>query len=299
MLRPDSVFGRAFSVRVPLLVKMMVLLLSVALVPLIIVGTTSIRRGVDAVGRTAEENLQLVASTAEARLDQVLLQAQRLQAVLATAEPVVRACSAQPSQRRDLLPKVEQWLKEVLSSNPDFALAYVADDRGVCLASTSPNMVGRDYKRTREYMQRALRGESVVSDLAVGITTRDPGVFLAGPVRHRSGELSGVVVLKLKGEVIDRVCLDVSKQTPQGFAVVIDANTVIISHPDPRLLYHSIGALPAETLRRVDPRLQYGVDRIESTGQDYLAQALRQGHSRGYLMGTGRTAFSWSRATRA
>jgi sigma-B regulation protein RsbU (phosphoserine phosphatase) len=287
MLKPDTVFGRVFSIRLPLLVKMMVLLLSVALVPLIIVGAMSIRRGVDAVGQTAEQNLQLVASTAGARLDQVLSQAQRLQVVLATAETVVQGCATPPARRKALLSRVEQWLKEVLSSNPDFALAYVADEHGICLVSTSPNMVGRDYKKTREYMRLALRGENVISDLAVGITTHDPGVFLAGPVRDRNGELLGVVVLKLKGEVIDRVSLDVSKQTAQGFAVVIDANSVIISHPNPKLLYQSIGTLSAEALKQVDPRLQYGVERIESAGEDYLAQALRQGHSRGYLMGTG------------
>ena len=138
-----------FHIRLPLLAKMMVLLLSVAVVPLIIVGAMSIRRGVDAVGRTAEQNLQVIASTAGARLDQVLSQAQRLQAVVATTETVVKAFSAPPTQRKDLLPGVEQWLKEVLSCDPDLELAYVADEQGICLVSTSPDMVGRDYKATR------------------------------------------------------------------------------------------------------------------------------------------------------
>ena len=274
-------------IRLPLLAKMLVLLLCVAVVPLIIVGTMSIRRGVDAVGRTAEQNLQVIASTAGAQLDQVFLQAQRLQVVVATTETVVKACSAPPTERKDLFPGVEQWLKEVLSCDPDLELAYVADEQGICLVSTSPNMVGRDYKATREYMRRALGGENVISDLAMGITTREPGVFLAGPVRDRNGKLVGVVVLKLKGKVIDRVCLDVSKETAQGFAVVIDANEIIISHPDPKRLYHSIGTLSPEALKRIDPKLQYGVERIESAGQDDLARALRQGHNRGYLMGIG------------
>jgi len=274
-----------FHIRLPLLAKMLVLLLSVAVVPLIIVGAMSIRRGVDAVGRTAEQNLQVIASTAGARLDQVLSQAQRLQAVVATTETVVKAFSAPPTQRKDLLPGVEQWLKEVLSCDPDLELAYVADEQGICLVSTSPDMVGRDYKATREYMRRALGGENVISDLAMGITTREPGVFLAGPVRDQNGKLVGVVVLKLKGNVIDRVCLDVSKETAQGFAVVIDANEIIISHPDPERLYHSIGTLSPEALKQIDPKLQYGVERIESAGQDDLARALRQGHNRGYLMG--------------
>ena len=74
----------------------------------------------------------------------------------------------------------------------------------------------------------------------------NPAFSLPGRSDDRNGKLVGVVVLKLKGEVIDRVCLDVSKQTPQGFAVVIDANEIIISHPDPKRLYHSIGTLSPE-----------------------------------------------------
>ena len=85
---------------------------------------------------------------------------------------------------------------------------------------------------------------------------------------------------------------DVSKVTPQGFAVVIDANEVIISHPDPKRLYHSIGALSPEALKQIDPKLQYGVERIESVGQDDIARALRQGHEQRLPdVRRGRTAF--------
>ena len=279
--------GRVRRMRLPLLGKMLVLLLSVSLVPLIIVGTVSIRRGFDAIGQTAERNLQLIASTAGALLDQSFMHAQRLQSLVATTKTVVAACSAPPAQRQDLLPGVAQELKAVLSADPDFALAYVADEHGICLVSTSPNMVGRDYKATREYMRRALMGENFISDLIVGITTSEPGVFFAGPVRDPNGRIVGAVVLKLNGSVIDRVCQDVSKGTEKGYALVMDANEVIISNPDPKRLYHSIGTLPAEVLNKIDSRLQYGVERIESLGQEDVAMALRQGYAHGSLMGLG------------
>ena len=40
-------------------------------------------------------------------------------------------------------------------------------------------------------------------------------------------------------------------------------------------------------MKQIDPKLQYGVERIESAGEDDLARALRQGHSRGCLTGIG------------
>lgn len=283
MLKSGPASSRSGYFRLPLLAKMLVLLLPVVLVPLIIVGAVSIRRGTDAVGQTAQQTLQVIASTAGARLDQEFLEAQKLQVVVATTETVMRACSASPGKRKDLLHGVEQWLKEVLSADPDLELAYLADDQGVCIVSTSPNMIGRDYKTTREYMRRALEGENYISDLAMGITTREPGIFFAGPVRDQKKRIAGAVVLKLRGKIIDRVSHEVSRQTEQGFAVVIDANGVIISHPNPKGLYHSVGTLSPEALKQIDPKLQYGIERIESAGLDDLANSLRQGQNRGYL----------------
>jgi PAS domain S-box-containing protein len=284
MLKSDPASSLGGHFRLPLLGKMLLLLLPVVVVPLIILGAMSIRRGTDAIQQTAQKTLQVIASTAGARLDQELLEAQKLQVVVATTETVVKACSAPPARRKGLLPGVEQWLKQVLSADPDLELAYLADDQGVCIISTSPNMVGRDYKKTREYMRRALEGENNISDLTMGITTREPGIFFAGPVRDRENRIAGAVVLKLKGKVIDRVSHEVSRQTEQGFAVVVDANGIIISHPNPKGLYHSVGKLSPDALKLIDPKLQYGVDRIESSGQEDLARVLREGHDRGNLM---------------
>ncbi len=278
---------RGPRIRLPLLVKMLVLLLPVTVVPLLIVGTMSLQGGIDTVRQTAEQGLHMLASTTGARLDHLFQNAQRFQTVVGMTETVVRACSAPPEQRTELLPGVEQWLREMLVGNPDFALAYLADAQGICIVSTSPNMVGRDYKKTRDYMRRALEGENFISDLAIGVTTREPGVFFSGPVRDQNRQIVGAVVLKLKGEVIDRVCVDMSTQINQGFVMVIDANEVIISHPDTTRLYHSISVLPPETLAQIDPTLQYGLERIESAGEDDLAKVLRQGRNLGSMMGIG------------
>ncbi|MGE5608071.1 MAG: SpoIIE family protein phosphatase [Bacillota bacterium] len=273
--------------RVPLLAKMLTVLLLATLGPLSIFGALSIRRGLDAVGRTAEQNLQLVASVAAARIDQLFADMRQLQVTAATADIVEQTCSAPADQRQDLLPRTEQWLNEVLSRNPDIALAYIADAKGICLLSTSSDMVGLDYSATREYMRRALRGEDAISDLAVGITTREPGVFFAGPIRRLDNTLAGVLVFKLKGQVIDQMCREVTAQTAQGFAIVIDANEVIIFHPNSKLLYRSIGSLSPEAMAQIKPKLQYGIDQVQSAGADDIAKALRQGRKRGCLIGVG------------
>ncbi len=273
------------ELRLPLLVRMVLLLVAATVIPLVILGTLSIRRGVDTVGKEAEQNLQLVASLAASRLDQLFEDTRRTQGIIAATASVMEACSAPPDQRAKALPRVEQWLKDALADEPDLALAYLADDHGICIVSTSPDMVGRDYKATRPYMRSALSGEQAISELAVGITTGEPGVYFAGPVRRGDGTIAGAVAVKLKAEVVDRICREVSLQTEQGMAVVVDANHVFISHPDPKRIYHVVGTPSPEAMKRIDPA-QYGLKSIEGTPANDIAQALQEGRSRGCLTGT-------------
>jgi len=103
MLKPAPASAGGGRLRLPLLARMLLLLLPVVVVPLIIVGAVSIRRGTDTVGKTAEQ-----ASRSLPRLQrQGLTRYHR-----GTKDPgrrchdetVVKACSAPSVKRRDLLP---------------------------------------------------------------------------------------------------------------------------------------------------------------------------------------------------
>jgi PAS domain S-box-containing protein len=275
------------GLRMPLLAKMLALLLAATVIPLLIVGALGVRRGMSAIGSTAERNLQMLATTAAQRIDQLFIHEQQLMTAVALSDAAVGFCDASPAQRAKLMPVAEARLKNIVSCDPGLALAYLADANGICIISTSPNMVGRDYKSTREYMRRALTGQNAISDLAIGVTTKEPGVFFAGPVKRQDGTLAGVVVLKLKGETVDSICRTVSEYEQQCFATVIDSRKIFISHPDPSRLYHSAEQLPAEALAQIDAKLMYGVDKIESIGASDVAEALRHTDESGYVRGTG------------
>jgi PAS domain S-box-containing protein len=273
--------------RVPLLIKMLGLILPAAVIPLLVVSSLSVRSSTAAVERTATQGLELIASTAAARLDTIFENADELQMVAASADLLVRTCAAPPEDRAELLAETEEWLRHVVSRDPELALAFLADRNGICIASTSPDMVGRDYRKTRDYMRNALAGENQISDLAVGITTREPGIFLAGPVRNTDGVVIGALAMKMRGQIIDRVCGDVGKQASHGYAIVVDSRGIIISHPDPAKLYHSLGIATPQELAGVDPKLQYGVDSIVTAGKEPLAQELRRGRPSGHFSGSG------------
>ncbi len=272
------------GIRIPLLGKMLALLLSLALIPLIVVGTMSIRSGVEAVEQTATQKLKVIASTERGRLDQIFSQMQRLQQVVANAKIVEDACHAPAEQRAVMLPELERWLRDVLLCNPDLSMAYVADAKGVCFVSTSPEMLGIDVSAQRRYMRRALNGENAISNLTRRSTAADRGVFFAGPVMDHGNRVTGVVAIELKGQVIDDVCREITGQMAQGIAMVIDQNGVIISHPDEEKRYLSLENISTEALSWFDPKFLYGVDRIDSIGQKGLSRALGLGHENGYLI---------------
>jgi PAS domain S-box-containing protein len=284
---PKSTFLTFRDVRLPVLFKMLTLLLAATVIPLLIVGRLGVQQGMDAIGSTAEQNLRMMAVMAARRADQLLVHKQQLQAAVAISDAAIRFCSATPTERAGLMAKAESRLRDVIFADSSLALAYLADANGVCILSTSPNMVGRDYKSSREYMRQALTGRSVISDLAVGVTTKEPGVYLAGPVRQQDGIIIGVLVLKMKGEVLDDICRTASEFQPECFATIIDSRNIFISHPDPNRLYHSVEQLSPEALKAIDPKLMYGVEKIESLDSADVAEALRSNEESGYVRGTG------------
>ena len=269
-------------VRVPILAKSLCLVLACVLVPLVISWALTVPRGMRALEDTAKQNLQVVAQVTSTQLDQLFIDSSRLQGCLATEATLVRFYQAAPSVRQGQQAQIEKRLVQVLAANPDLALLYLADSNGVCIASTSPDMVGTDYRSIRLYMREALTGKQYISDMVMGTTTKEPGVFMAGPVRDAKN-LVGVLVMKVKGKVVDTICNEVTQRVAGGFAAVVDSRHVIISHPDHDALYKSVGDLPEAVRASVDPKLQYGVESIQSLGMNALADELRKDCCQGCL----------------
>ena len=270
-------------VRIPIMAKSLGVVLSCALIPLVLSWALTVPRSMRAVEDTAKQNLRVVAQVTATQLDQLFVDSSRFEGCLATEAMLVRFCGAEASERAALMAHVERRLGDVLAANPDVALLYLADSDGLCRASTMADMVGKEYRTTRLYMREALGGNQYISDLAMGITTKEPGVFLAGPVRNGDKRVIGALVMKIKGQVIDALCDEVTKRVGGGFAAVVDSRHVIISHPDPEVLYHSVGDPPDGTMAGINPTLQYGVASIKSLGMNALAEELRNGQKQGHL----------------
>ncbi len=258
----------------PIAAKLSVALVAAALIPMSFTTYYNLRQSLESVEASEYRKLELLATSTASRLDQLIIDIQRVVVQVSTERNVVSfVASTTPAKRENLRRAMQQTLQNVFRSNPDYDAVFITDKEGRCLASTDPKFIGQNYA-FREYFRQAIQGNSYVSSILVGQTTKRPGMFLSNPVRSPSGEIVGVAVLKIRGEDIWEI-VNALKIGSQSYAFLVDQQGVIISHPDRSVLYHSLIPLPPETLKQVVTDRRYGLDRIKSVNIPELAAMVR------------------------
>ncbi len=255
-------------------VKLSAALLVAAIAPMSFTAYYNLRQSLESVEASEYRKLELIATSTASRLDQLIIDIQRILVQASSDRNVVAfLASTTPAQRDAFRRSSQLTLENVIHSNRDFDAVFLMDRFGKCLASTDPQFVGKNYA-FREYFKQAIQGNSYVSSILVGQTTRRPGLFLSKPVRSDNGEIVGVTVFKINGKDI----WDIVNQLhvgEQSYAFLVDQHGVIISHPDQSLLYHSLNPLPLKTLNQVVTDRRYGLDQIKSLNTPELKVMVR------------------------
>jgi phosphoserine phosphatase RsbU/P len=275
--RPASRFWRPRSW--PIAAKLSIELVLAALIPLIIAMWIITVQSRNRLAQQAADNVELLAGVTAARLDQLLIDTNRVASMLCDDELIQTFCAASPTDRNQYLPAVQRKIDLTVASNPDFASILIDNADGICISATSANMVGEDYN-FREYFQRARAGERFISSMLVGSTSNVPGVYFSAPVIapsvsvEKTKTVCGVVVLKLDGRSIWKL-IDSVHVGERGYAMLSNADGVVTAHPNKKLLYHSFAPLPAERITAIDPRTQWNVETINSLDLPELMSVLR------------------------
>ncbi len=261
-------------------IKLGVLLLLSALVPMVLVSMVNARRSFGSLETLAEQSQELLANVTATEIDQLITDVGHLRDLVAADESIIAFAAASPADRPALLPPVQRLLNDIKSTQPDIASAFIAGTDGIGIASTSKKNVGQDLT-FREYMTQGMAGHPHASDILVGKTTRRPGVYFSGPVRHGDQQV-GVIVLKLAGERIQDLCAQVNFGGGSGFAMLLNPYGIVFAHRDPERLYTSLSPLSPEEMTEVDPQRRYGQPTIESPGFDpVISTRLRTATTRG------------------
>lgn len=260
----------------PIAVRMTVDLLLAALVPLSIALWIAVSRSRSELERASQHSLQVLAQGTADHVDAMIGEASRHSTRLALDDDIVALCVAAAAGESPDLGPSNRALTVTDETNPLIASAFVMGRDAVGLSSTNARNIGQDLS-FREYAVRALAGETYISELVIGKTTGEPGVYCSAPIRHpETGDVVGAAVVKMRGESVWEL-IDSRRLPPSSFAAIVDDNGVVIAVPESRrdFLFCSLGALTDEEIIAIDPGISYSRDTIPSLGLSDLLRVAR------------------------
>ncbi len=265
---------RNFSARLnpsswPIAAKLGAALVLTALLPMLIAGYVNLRGSLAQVEQAEARNLEQLAATTAGRIDQFIRDTRHLLSYFAWSDEVIRM-AANPSDAERV--RVTDKMNRLLTANEDAELLMVLDRRGKVVAASKPEYIGRDLS-FREYFKEGIAGRDFLSHLEVGTASKKSGLYLAAPVRAPDGLIAGVAVMKMRGQAVTTIVDAAHNEDRTAF--LVDGDGVIIHHPDPRSLYHSLAPLAPELLKQITEEKRFGVDHIESLNLINLAQRMK------------------------
>jgi len=148
---------------------------------------------------------------------------------------------------------VEVWLRRRCEISSELTAAVLVASDGRCLASSSPEYLGRNYA-FRAFFQDAIRGETRLSDWHLGLADKAPSVYIAAPVRSH-GRIAGVLTLKIK---VDRILnLIAEAQRSNRVAFIVNRDGIVLAHSNPELSYTSITPMSDDLRKSLESSRQF------------------------------------------
>lgn len=158
----------------------------------------------------------------------------------------------------------------LLNVNDSYSAIYLMDQTGLTLVSTDPRFEGKNYG-FREYFQQAMAGHNYVYS-SIGVTSHELGFYFSAPVKDENDQIIGVMVVKLKPNVVADVLL---QDLSQGISVhLVDRYGIVLISNQDEHVFKAVSKLSAADQEAiVKERRMEGVD-IESLDYDQIYQEL-------------------------
>ncbi|MEA2646186.1 MAG: hypothetical protein QOE92_1269 [Chloroflexota bacterium] len=216
--------------------------------------------------------LTSLASSVAIQVESQVLQYRRDATQVATDPEVITYMSQDPAARAQSGAALLKRLKPALTSDPDYRLLLLLDNTGHVVISDEVGVQGQDYSQ-REFFTKGLVAPSsdpYISDITLAEDRRSQIVYVAAPVRDAVGKVLGVAAIRLAPDHLAAPLKskDLELQHSDGY-LVSRQGVVIANSVSPSMNYKTLGQI--DTTQQEQVKLQYGLDKVESLGQDNLA----------------------------
>jgi HAMP domain-containing protein len=122
-----------------------------------------------------------------------------------------------------------------------------------------------------------------MTGIIVGSVAGASGVYFSRPVYALDSKtVLGAMVLRIKAEPISRI-LSGAKLDEDRIPFLVDGDGVIVWHPDEKIMFKSLVALPGKVLEEIVADQRFRRPTIESLNQPELARVMVGGKERGHL----------------
>ena len=168
------------------------------------------------------------------------------------------------------------WLRAQSAVSSDYSAVFVLNMDGICVASSESSFISHNYA-VRDYFREAAKGVTFKSDWSIGLTSKEPGIYLSAPIMHGNTVL-GVIVLKLR---VSQITTLVSFWRHQGRdAFLINNDGIILSHTRSEYDYRSIIELSSEAKERIKEDYEFLDKEILPLGIQQVQSALQMAISK-------------------
>lgn len=267
--------------------KLIVPMLVLALLPIAIVSASAQRTLSDTLTNAQERALVNESRGLTEELNGVLGKGLALTTLTASNPVLARYAAAAPADRAQYEGAVNQQLQALREQDPTFEVAGIVTLDGVwSIDQTAPGVQSIAASKVnvgfRDYFQNARAGRPFISDIQVSLTSNQPSLYFAAPLRDETNQVVGVLALRTSTAVLQRI---VSRHGGDHQAMLIDNEGIILLHSsdNAKFQYHSVAPLTPAQQQAVATLKRFGntVREVTPLNMRGFGEALRAGRQTG------------------
>ncbi len=156
-------------------------------------------------------------------------------------------------------------LKAFADRYPLYDSISIVNNKGMAIASSDPNLIGKLNVSDREYFKTSMQGQQGISNV-VPSKADGRAIFVISKPVEVFGEVGGALVAALKLSSFSDTFVKPIKIGSEGYAYMADSTGAVAAHPDPeKLLKYNISQFKwgKEIMTRQNGMISYTADGLE------------------------------------
>ncbi len=137
----------------------------------------------------------------------------------------------QRNNSQDTIDQASQKLREFIDNYGMYDSIVLFNQRGIAVAASNRSLIGKLDIHDRDYFQRAMQGEQIISDALKSRATGEP-IFVIGTPMVIQGQVKGLLLAGIEMTKFAEEFILPLKIGEEGYAYMADKRGMVSAHPD-------------------------------------------------------------------